>query len=296
MADNGLSGPLRLDRAIKAAKLSGVDKGVLHVLRSYLEYTRWSAFPSVETIALESGWSKNTTLASIARLERMGVLVCNRKHRTSTVYFIKIVVLESLSLGAADGPKLGAADGPKNQPGSICRTSRVHLPDVLGAAGGPQQTIEQTNEQTTTTTGDRGGGGDSLSEAQERIKARLISAGVSESEALRHAAADPCRVAFALDCAKKSKAVRPGLYIVSLIEKPERYLDGYAEFAAKFNRRRDQLADGAAAKAPAAPDPYVLPRGESLKAPVPLGALVAAGRAKKPPSAPLAPSAFPGGA
>lgn len=78
-------------RAVMASDLDGTSKWILVVIGSHVNWkTKQAAFPSINTIVKESGFSKATVHRAKTRLVSEGYLVSQRHYNKSNTYLVMI--------------------------------------------------------------------------------------------------------------------------------------------------------------------------------------------------------------
>jgi DNA-binding transcriptional MocR family regulator len=78
-------------RAVMASDLDGTSKWILVVIGSHVNWkTGQAAFPSIDTIVKESGFSKATVHRSKTKLVSQGYLVSQRHYNKSNTYLVMI--------------------------------------------------------------------------------------------------------------------------------------------------------------------------------------------------------------
>lgn len=87
-------------RAVMASDLDGTSKWILVVIASHVNWkTGQAAFPSIDTIVKESGFSKATIHRAKLKLVSQGYLVSQRHYNKSNTYLVMIP--ESLTMTPA---------------------------------------------------------------------------------------------------------------------------------------------------------------------------------------------------
>lgn len=78
-------------RQVMASDLDGVSKWILVVIGSHVNWkTGQAAFPSINTLVKESGFSKATIHRAKLKLVSMGYLVSQRHYNKSNTYLVQI--------------------------------------------------------------------------------------------------------------------------------------------------------------------------------------------------------------